>query len=85
LIEYYEKISEYLLPYLKDRPLSLSRYPSLTTPGEVTLTLQELCAQLSSQLNPDVVIDIVSKIVQDRTTVDNLRACLQEAGIVFPT
>jgi bifunctional non-homologous end joining protein LigD len=27
LIEYYNKISEYLLPYLKDRPLSLSRYP----------------------------------------------------------
>ena len=27
LIKYYDKISEYLLPYLKDRPLSLSRYP----------------------------------------------------------
>src|SRR6266487_4411884 len=27
LIEYYNKISEYLLPHLKDRPLSLSRYP----------------------------------------------------------
>jgi bifunctional non-homologous end joining protein LigD len=27
LIEYYNEISEYLLPYLKDRPLSLSRYP----------------------------------------------------------
>jgi bifunctional non-homologous end joining protein LigD len=27
LIEYYNNISEYLLPYLKDRPLSLSRYP----------------------------------------------------------
>ncbi|HYZ50734.1 MAG TPA: hypothetical protein VE593_07595, partial [Nitrososphaeraceae archaeon] len=26
LIEYYDNISEYLLPYLKDRPLSLSRY-----------------------------------------------------------
>ena len=27
LIEYYEKISRYILPYLKERPLSLSRYP----------------------------------------------------------
>jgi bifunctional non-homologous end joining protein LigD len=27
LIGYYNNISEYLLPYLKDRPLSLSRYP----------------------------------------------------------
>jgi bifunctional non-homologous end joining protein LigD len=27
LIEYYNNISEYILPYLKDRPLSLSRYP----------------------------------------------------------
>ena len=27
LIKYYNNISEYLLPYLKDRPLSLSRYP----------------------------------------------------------
>ena len=27
LIEYYDKISIYILPYLKDRPLSLSRYP----------------------------------------------------------
>ena len=27
LIEYYDKISRYILPYLKDRPLSLSRYP----------------------------------------------------------
>jgi bifunctional non-homologous end joining protein LigD len=27
LIEYYDEISEYLLPFLKDRPLSLSRYP----------------------------------------------------------
>ena len=27
LIEYYNKISNYILPYLKDRPLSLSRYP----------------------------------------------------------
>ena len=27
LIEYYDKISKYILPYLKDRPLSLSRYP----------------------------------------------------------
>jgi bifunctional non-homologous end joining protein LigD len=27
LIEYYNEISEYILPYLKDRPLSLSRYP----------------------------------------------------------
>jgi bifunctional non-homologous end joining protein LigD len=27
LIDYYDNISEYLLPYLKDRPLSLSRYP----------------------------------------------------------
>jgi bifunctional non-homologous end joining protein LigD len=27
LIEYYDKISDYLLPFLKDRPLSLSRYP----------------------------------------------------------
>ena len=30
LIKYYDKISEYLLPYLKDRPLSLSRYPDGT-------------------------------------------------------
>jgi bifunctional non-homologous end joining protein LigD len=28
LIEYYDKISDYLLPFLKDRPLSLSRYPN---------------------------------------------------------
>jgi bifunctional non-homologous end joining protein LigD len=28
LIEYYDKISPYILPYLKDRPLSLSRYPN---------------------------------------------------------
>jgi bifunctional non-homologous end joining protein LigD len=27
LIEYYSKVSNYILPYLKDRPLSLSRYP----------------------------------------------------------
>ena len=27
LIEYYDKISGYIIPYLKDRPLSLSRYP----------------------------------------------------------
>jgi len=27
LIDYYDKISDYLLPLLKDRPLSLSRYP----------------------------------------------------------
>jgi bifunctional non-homologous end joining protein LigD len=27
LIDYYDKISDYILPYLKDRPLSLSRYP----------------------------------------------------------
>jgi bifunctional non-homologous end joining protein LigD len=27
LIEYYNKVSNYILPYLKDRPLSLSRYP----------------------------------------------------------
>ena len=27
LIEYYDKISGYLLPLIKDRPLSLSRYP----------------------------------------------------------
>jgi bifunctional non-homologous end joining protein LigD len=27
LIDYYDKIADWLLPYLKDRPLSLSRYP----------------------------------------------------------
>src|ERR687895_795954 len=27
LIKYYDSISSYILPYLKDRPLSLSRYP----------------------------------------------------------
>jgi bifunctional non-homologous end joining protein LigD len=27
LMEYYNKISEYILPYLRDRPISLSRYP----------------------------------------------------------
>lgn len=27
IIEYYDKINGYLLPYLQDRPLSLSRYP----------------------------------------------------------
>lgn len=27
LIDYYEKISDYLLPYLQDRPLTLSRFP----------------------------------------------------------
>jgi bifunctional non-homologous end joining protein LigD len=27
LIEYYDKTSNYILPHLKDRPLSLSRYP----------------------------------------------------------
>ncbi len=27
LVEYYDRISDYLLPFLKDRPLSLSRYP----------------------------------------------------------
>ncbi|HET8857168.1 MAG TPA: DNA ligase D [Nitrososphaeraceae archaeon] len=27
LIEYYDKISKHILPYLKDRPLSLCRYP----------------------------------------------------------
>jgi bifunctional non-homologous end joining protein LigD len=27
LIEYYNKVSDYILTYLKDRPLSLSRYP----------------------------------------------------------
>ncbi|MGH9926685.1 MAG: non-homologous end-joining DNA ligase, partial [Nitrososphaeraceae archaeon] len=27
LIRYYDKISDYLLPFLKDRPLSLTRYP----------------------------------------------------------
>ena len=28
LIEYYEKISDYILPHLENRPLSLSRYPN---------------------------------------------------------
>jgi bifunctional non-homologous end joining protein LigD len=28
LIEYYDNISPYILPHLKDRPLSLSRYPN---------------------------------------------------------
>ena len=28
LIDYYDKIGDYLLPFLKDRPLSLSRYPN---------------------------------------------------------
>src|SRR5918994_1696182 len=28
LIKYYDNISSYILPYLKDRPLSLSRYPN---------------------------------------------------------
>lgn len=28
LIEYYDRASDYLLPFLKDRPLSLSRYPN---------------------------------------------------------
>jgi bifunctional non-homologous end joining protein LigD len=28
LIEYYDRVSDYLLPFLKDRPLSLSRYPN---------------------------------------------------------
>ena len=28
LIKYYDSISSYLLPHLKDRPLSLSRYPN---------------------------------------------------------
>ena len=27
LIEYYDRVSDYLLPFLRDRPLSLSRYP----------------------------------------------------------
>ena len=27
LIDYYDRISDHILPYLKDRPLSLSRYP----------------------------------------------------------
>ena len=27
LIEYYDKMNEHLLPFLQDRPLSLSRYP----------------------------------------------------------
>lgn len=27
LIDYYEKIADFLLPYLKDRPLSLNRFP----------------------------------------------------------
>ncbi len=27
LIEYYDKISNYILPHLQNRPLSLSRYP----------------------------------------------------------
>lgn len=27
LIDYYERVSNYILPHLKDRPLSLSRYP----------------------------------------------------------
>jgi bifunctional non-homologous end joining protein LigD len=27
LIEHYDKVSDYILPHLKDRPLSLSRYP----------------------------------------------------------
>jgi bifunctional non-homologous end joining protein LigD len=31
LIEYYDKISNYLLPFLRDRPLSLSRYPDGVT------------------------------------------------------
>ncbi len=28
LLEYYERASEYILPYLKDRPLSLNRHPN---------------------------------------------------------
>ncbi len=28
LVEYYQKISKYILPYLKDRPLMLHRYPN---------------------------------------------------------
>ncbi|WP_031500566.1 DNA ligase D [Bryobacter aggregatus] len=28
LLDYYDAVSEYLLPYLKDRPLSLRRYPN---------------------------------------------------------
>lgn len=28
VIEYYDKISDYILPYLKDRPLSLNRHPN---------------------------------------------------------
>lgn len=28
LIEYYDRVADYLLPYLKDRPLSLNRFPN---------------------------------------------------------
>ncbi len=31
MIEYYDKVSNYLLPFLRDRPLSLSRYPDGVT------------------------------------------------------
>jgi bifunctional non-homologous end joining protein LigD len=31
LIDYYESMSDYILPYLKDRPVSLSRYPDGVT------------------------------------------------------
>lgn len=27
LLEYYDKVSEFILPHLKDRPISMSRYP----------------------------------------------------------
>ena len=36
LIRYYDNISSYILPYLKDRPLSLSRYPNVSKENHFT-------------------------------------------------
>ena len=75
LIDYYDKISDYILPYLKDRPLSLSRYPD-------GIKGEHFYHKNWDQKKPDYV-EIVKVYSESRDTTINYIVCNNKETLLW--
>ncbi|MCF8234249.1 MAG: non-homologous end-joining DNA ligase [Bacteroidales bacterium] len=76
LVEYYRKISEYILPYIKDRPMMLHRYPN-------GIDGKDFYQKEVPDYFPEWIDTITVKVKKEEQDTQEFTSCNSEAALVY--
>ncbi|MDZ7743440.1 MAG: non-homologous end-joining DNA ligase [Bacteroidota bacterium] len=76
LVEYYRKISEYILPYIKDRPMMLHRYPN-------GIDGKDFYQKEVPDYFPEWIATITVKVKKEEQDKQEFTSCNSEAALIY--